>query len=528
MQNKTLVLSIALSLVTSVASAAPWSYRGTLNDGGQPANGSYDIRVTLLSEDHDASITSPITFHDVVVENGQFAIDVDFGMDLGGASAMRLQTEVQQADSGFVALGEPTRFDPKAALGSMCWDTTGNAGTNVSSNFLGTTDNEPLVLRTRNVQSLRIEPSAELNSGNPVTANIIAGSSANRSRSGVRGATISGGGTTNGDPDFGNFNENSVNAHFATIGGGLRNEAGASSGAMGDSAFATISGGRSNSAEGLYSAIGGGYLNDATGDRSIVSGGGVNTAGGAYSAVAGGIANDAFGEGSFASGGAGNCAGGDYSWGGGKRASIRPADSAESTDCVGIPRSGDSDGDEGSFLWGGDSEVTFATTGPNQFGVRAAGVYFGSVNASTVDLPAGRFINTASGAHLTTGGTWTNASSRTLKTAFEGIDPMAVLGKVVSLPLSTWSYKASVEGRHLGPMAEDFKQAFGLGGDGKSISTVDADGIALAAIQGLNQKGNMAMTAIQDLNRKLDAENAALKIALAAVEARLRVIEGGR
>ncbi len=63
-------------------------------------------------------------------------------------------------------------------------------------------------------------------------------------------------------------------------------------------------------------------------------------------------------------------------------------------------------------------------------------------------------------------------------------------------------------------MAEDFKQIFGLGGDGKSISTVDADGIALAAIQGLNQK--------------LESENAALKSALDAVEARLSALESER
>ena len=58
-------------------------------------------------------------------------------------------------------------------------------------------------------------------------------------------------------------------------------------------------------------------------------------------------------------------------------------------------------------------------------------------------------------------------------------------------------------GTHLGPMAEDFKAAFDLAGDGKSIATVDADGVALAAIQGLNQK--------------LEAENAALREELKAL-----------
>ena len=60
----------------------------------------------------------------------------------------------------------------------------------------------------------------------------------------------------------------------------------------------------------------------------------------------------------------------------------------------------------------------------------------------------------------------------------------------------------------MGPVAEDFKDAFGLAGDGRSIGTVDADGVALAAIQGLNQK--------------LEAENATLRARLDALEAKLQ------
>lgn len=530
MRNKTIYLAIALSLVTSVVSAAPWTYRGTLNDGGAPANGSYDIRVSLLSESRNASITSPITFYEVPVENGQFAVDVDFGMDLAAAPAMRLQTEVQQANSGFMALGEPTRFDPKAALGSMCWDTAGNAGTNPATDFLGTTDAQPFVLRTRNVQSLRIEPSSELDGGDPITANVIVGSSRNEVVNGARGATISGGGSDSGDPDYPVTRaQHIVSDHYVTIGGGYANQAGNRDSDPINSAFATVSGGygnsaigessfvgggNSNRALGKSSVVGGGNANGANADTSVVGGGQSNFAHGIHTAIGGGAGNQTFGEYSSVSGGRTNCAGGDYSWAGGRLAKIRPGDGADSSVCAGDPRSGDANGDEGSFLWGGSRAASFRTTGPNQFGVRAAAIFFGTALVTEVDVPAGRFINTTSGAHLTTGGTWTNASSRTLKTAFEAIDPMAVLGKVATLPLSTWSYKESVEGRHLGPMAEDFKQAFDLGGDGKSISTVDADGIALAAIQGLNQK--------------LDSENAALKSALAAVEARLRAIEGGR
>jgi trimeric autotransporter adhesin len=37
-------------------------------------------------------------------------------------------------------------------------------------------------------------------------------------------------------------------------------------------------------------------------------------------------------------------------------------------------------------------------------------------------------------------------------------------------------------------MAQDFYAAFGLGDDELRINTINADGIALAAIQGLNKK----------------------------------------
>lgn len=63
-----------------------------------------------------------------------------------------------------------------------------------------------------------------------------------------------------------------------------------------------------------------------------------------------------------------------------------------------------------------------------------------------------------------------------------------VVGGVTGLPLSEWSYKQEVGARHIGPMAQAFHAAFGLGDSDESITTIDADGVALAAIQGLNAK----------------------------------------
>jgi hypothetical protein len=80
-------------------------------------------------------------------------------------------------------------------------------------------------------------------------------------------------------------------------------------------------------------------------------------------------------------------------------------------------------------------------------------------------------------------------SDRNAKANLAPASGLEILDKVVTLPVSTWNYTtqdASV--RHIGPTAQDFHTAFGVGEDQRRISTVDADGVAFAAIQGLNQK----------------------------------------
>ena len=83
----------------------------------------------------------------------------------------------------------------------------------------------------------------------------------------------------------------------------------------------------------------------------------------------------------------------------------------------------------------------------------------------------------------------TGVSDRRVKTDIEAVDALGVLAGVLELPLSEWSYRSQPGARHIGPMAQDFHAAFGLNGDDDTgIATVDADGVALAAIQGLNAK----------------------------------------
>ena len=103
------------------------------------------------------------------------------------------------------------------------------------------------------------------------------------------------------------------------------------------------------------------------------------------------------------------------------------------------------------------------------------------------------------------------SSSRTLKDGFVAVDPLSILSRVAGIPISTWKYKTDKAGiRHLGPMAEDFAANFGLGADNRTISVTDVNGVALAAIQGLNS-----------LLVEKDHELADLKQRLEKLEARL-------
>ena len=81
------------------------------------------------------------------------------------------------------------------------------------------------------------------------------------------------------------------------------------------------------------------------------------------------------------------------------------------------------------------------------------------------------------------------ASDTALKTAFASVDAKSILAKVAAMPITSWIYRHDgvKAARHIGPMAQDFFKAFNMGYDDKTIATVDADGVAFAAIKGLNE-----------------------------------------
>ena len=85
---------------------------------------------------------------------------------------------------------------------------------------------------------------------------------------------------------------------------------------------------------------------------------------------------------------------------------------------------------------------------------------------------------------------WSAISDKNSKKNFQPLDSLATLEKLAAIPVQKWNYKWESETNtpHIGPVAQDFKEAFYPGRDDKTISTLEFDGVELAAIQGLNLK----------------------------------------
>jgi hypothetical protein len=350
------------------------------------------------------------------------------------------------------------------------------------------------------------------------------------------------------DATIGGGSGNIASFTHATVGGGTQNTAssldatvGGGSHNMASGAYATVSGGSNNLASGFGAAVGGGSGNAARagnatvggglGNRisdhySTVGGGLGNTAGNGnedladaqYSTVAGGIDNTASGLGSTVSGGEknlasgsfstipggfGNKADGHYTFAAGHRANIDAAH-------------------PGTFLYADSNNNNFDSKAANEFAVRATG----GVRFVTGIDPHG---NPRGGVKLESGsGSWSSLSSWNIKANFALVEGKTVLQRLINVPVGTWNYRdQALSIRHMGPQAEDFYAAFGLGEDERHISTIDGNGVALAAIQGLQQmlkEQEDQMIAQQRKIAILEAEKAMQQERIAVMERRLAKI----
>ncbi len=77
-------------------------------------------------------------------------------------------------------------------------------------------------------------------------------------------------------------------------------------------------------------------------------------------------------------------------------------------------------------------------------------------------------------------------SDRAQKAEVESVDGRALLARVADLPISTWRLKTG-DSRQIGPMAQDFRELFGLGPDERHIRPGDVAGVALAAVKALRE-----------------------------------------
>lgn len=124
------------------------------------------------------------------------------------------------------------------------------------------------------------------------------------------------------------------------------------------------------------------------------------------------------------------------------------------------------------------------------------------------------FILTDTG-NLTITGALTQNSDVNAKANFKAVDAQQVLSKVAELPVTTWNYLESPDFIHMGPMAQDFYAAFGLGINERGIAPLNLASVALVSIQGLNEAVQEKDTEISQLKE----ENAALATRLANLEA---------
>lgn len=261
--------------------------------------------------------------------------------------------------------------------------------------------------------------------------------------------------------------DNQVTDWTDTVGGGESNQA------LGTGNHGVVGGGLGNSSFDPYSVVGGGYYNVSSGISSTVSGGSTNTASGSFSTVAGGAGNAATGAKSFAAG----------------------TNAKATTD--------------GSFIWADSRNFDFGPSVDNFFGVRATGGIGLTVAIDPNTGSVTQFCNLLPGTP-----SWQCTSDRNAKENLVRADGADVLRRLVAMPLYSYNFKGSDPAiRSLGPMAQDFYATFGLGRDNKMLASINLEGVALAAVQGLNAKLEASEARIAAQAREL----AEIKAQLAAI-----------
>ncbi len=468
MKRNTLRHVAALLLIFALRAGAQgtaFTYQGLLNQAGAPANGVYDLSFTLYAAESGGLNAGTTNFNDLAITNGLLNVTLDFG-DVPFIGADRwLEIGVRPgASSGAytnLAPRQPVNPTPYAIF-SRGVNSAGIIGQLTDSQLSTTlsfarTFSNPGNVFFGNGANLTALNASQLTSGTVADARLSANV-----------ALRAGGNTFNGNQGFNSGNLSLVGSSTFEFGAGV---AGKESNA-GKIGYATFT-------PGALDIVGAGTNFNG---RTVQLWDQVHV--GNYNAD-GSPKLISFGDPGY----------------------------------VSIGENGDDDQMEltaGKFVFN-NGNVGIATTNPatrltvNQPGygiehtdgsvrlstyVQSDGAYFGTVTPHPLYL----MINDNSGAMVI----YTNnnteffgeitatavniTSDRNAKEQFKLVNARDVLDKVARLPISEWQYKTQGDARHIGPMAQDFHAAFAVGRDDKHITSVDADGVALAAIQGLNEK----------------------------------------
>jgi trimeric autotransporter adhesin len=272
------------------------------------------------------------------------------------------------------------------------------------------------------------------------------------------------------------------------------------------SAFGAFAFGDQSIASGVE-AVAFGSSNKATGTVGLAIG--ANNIASGFASTAIGFTNLAGGQGSVALGYR-NVAAGDYSVALGYRASTASCTSVCDINNPPLPIH------TGSFVFADQSSTNwFSADGNNQFAVRASGGFrfrTNSTGSTGCDLPVGT-------------GVFSCASDRNLKERFTTLNGEAVLSKIAAMPIQGWSYKDDpLKTNHLGPVAQDFFGAFGLGQNDKTIGLLDIAGVNMLAIQALENRTSQ-VGVLEARVTELEAEKAAQQQQFDSLESRLAALE---
>ena len=432
----------SLQAFNASAQGTAFTYQGRFNDGGAPANGSYDFTFALFNASSGPGQTgSTLTNPTVAVSNGLFTVTLDFGSGVftgnglwlemaartnGAASFSTLSPRQKLTPTPYAIYGENagtavlansvasgsvsssqlnTLAPPSSGQvlefngSSLIWTTPGtalsawglggNAGTTAGPNFLGTTDNQPVEFHVNGTRALRLEPTGS------AYPNVIGGGPSNFASNNVTGVFVGGGVNNiagNQQTVVGGGYQNHAFGYISTIAGGAYNTGTGSEATVGGGAYntaglyGTVAGGDDNTASGLYSTIGGGQENVASGDYSFIGGGSSDTgtngnlASGAFSAVVGGDNNQATLDYAVVGGGVYNTASGAWSTVPGGNLNVASGTSSFAAGSRAQAITG------GSFVWADSSSAsTFSSIANNQFLIRASG----GVGIGTAQTPPG-------------------------------------------------------------------------------------------------------------------------------------------